>query len=223
MLLRDDSLFARLRLHVGWIAIGLFSAVPTFAEEPVLLADPAPPLFQHWTHQRFVGATEYEATTLDGVASIRAIGRNSASGLYREVGYRITDHPWLEWSWRVERLQRTADIREKGREDFGAAIFLIFGRPSILNKDVPTLAYVWTSDRLAQGTIVDSAHHPGMVRYIFARSGQTSIGQWVSERRNVVDDFRQAFGREPPQLVQVVACSRTTTKRASPSRPITVQ
>src|SRR3546814_15641674 len=73
---------------------------------------------------------------LDGVAAIRAVGRDSASGLYRDVRYQVAEHPWLAWTWRVDQLQQTADIRIKEREAFAAAIFLIFGRPSMLNRDV---------------------------------------------------------------------------------------
>ncbi|MGH6933366.1 MAG: DUF3047 domain-containing protein, partial [Dongiaceae bacterium] len=29
--------------------------------------------------------------------------------------------------------------------------------------------------------------------------------QWVSEERDVVDDFRRAYGREPPLEVRVIA------------------
>jgi hypothetical protein len=137
--------------------------------------------------------------------AIRAVGRDSASGLYREVQVRIADHPWLEWTWRVDRLQPTADIRVKDREDFAAAIFLIFGRPSMFNRDVPTLAYVWTSGRLPEGSVVDSPYHPGSVRDLVLRSGGDRRGQWLRERRNVVEDFRKAFGRDSPPVVEVVA------------------
>src|SRR3546814_7551085 len=65
----------------------------------------------------------------------------------------------------------SADIRIKEREDFAAAIFLIFGRPSMFNRDVPTLAYVWTSSQLPEDAVVDSPYHPGTVRSIVLRSG----------------------------------------------------
>ena len=128
----------------------------TGAEAPLLLADPTLPLEQAWTHQSFGAATRYENVMLDGVPAIRAIGRKSASGLYRETPYRVGDRSWLEWTWRVDQLQETADIRVKSREDFAAAIFLIFGRPSMTNREVPTLAYVWTSGRLSGGAVVAS-------------------------------------------------------------------
>lgn len=185
--------------------LGFVAAVPAFATEPLPLVDPTAPVAETWTHRRFGAATEYERIMVDGVAAIRAIGRSSASGLYRDVRYEVVEHPWIEWTWRVERLQRAADIRVKAKEDYAAAIFLIFGRPSMVNRDVPTLTYVWTSALIPEGSIVDSPYHPGTTRNIVVRSGEEQLGQWVRERRNVISDFRRAFGREPPQTVEVIA------------------
>jgi len=36
-------------------------------------------------------------------------------------------------------------------------------------------------------------------------SGASQLRQWVRERRNVAEDFRKAFGREPPATVEVLA------------------
>jgi len=185
--------------------ISMSSLASAMSAESTPLADPTAPLEQAWTHHRFRHATDYKRVTIDGVAAIRAVAQDSASGLYRDVDYRVADRPWLEWTWRVDRLQRTADIRVKDREDFAAAIFLIFGHPSMLDPDVPTLAYVWTSDLLPEGAVVDSPHHPGFIRDIVVRSGAGRLGQWMHERRNVAEDFRKAFGREPPDTVGVLA------------------
>src|SRR3546814_11404254 len=98
-----------LRLLMGLVAVGLIGISPwtsAASREPVLLADPTVPLEEAWMHQRFRGETEYKRVSLGGVAAIRAVGRNSASGLYREVMYRIAEHPWLEWTWRVDQLQQ---------------------------------------------------------------------------------------------------------------------
>lgn len=212
-LARVTSLTRRL---VACLILGLSVALPASGKEPVLLADPAAPLDEAWTHQRFSGATDYDRVMLEGIAAIRAIGRNSASGLYRDVSYEVAEHPWLTWRWRVDRLQETADIRTKAREDFAAAIFLIFGRPRMLGRDVLTLAYVWTSGPLSENAIVDSPYHPGSVRSIVVRSGEASLGQWIEERRNVLDDFRQAFGREAPDTVEVIALFTDNDQTSEP-------
>ena len=186
------------------------------AGAPLVLADPTVMLQQAWTHQSFGTATHYETVTVDGVPAIRAIGRESASGLYRDTPYRVEEHPWLEWTWRVDQLQRTADIRVKSREDFAAAIFLIFGHPSMINRDVPTLAYVWTSDRVPAGAVVNSPHHPGSVRSVVVRSGGAHLGRWMHERRNVLDDFRRAFGQEPLDAVEIVALFTDSDQTGEP-------
>lgn len=85
-----------LRLSVGLVAVGLIGLSPwtsAVSGEPVVLADPAVPLEEAWMHQRFRGETEYEGTNIGGVAAIRAVGRNSASGLCRRVVYRLAEHP----------------------------------------------------------------------------------------------------------------------------------
>lgn len=201
---KDASIISLVLHLVALSALGIVFAVPASGAEQVVLADPAAPLGEAWTHQKFITATQYDRVTIEGIAAIRAVGRESASGLYRDVRYQVAEHPWLAWRWRVDRLQQTADIRIKAREDFAAAIFLIFGRPSMLNRNVPTLAYVWTSARLAEEMIVDSPYHPESVRSIVIRSGEKRLGAWIRERRNVVDDFRKAFRREPPETVEVV-------------------
>jgi hypothetical protein len=36
-----------------------------------------------------------------------------------------------------------------------------------------------------------------MVTYIVLRSGFDEVGKWVTERRNVVEDFRAIYGEAP--------------------------
>lgn len=111
----------------------------------------------------------------------------------------------MEWTWRVDKLQEQADIRRSDRDDFGAAIFLIFGRPGLLRRDVPTLSYVWTNDKLRAGDVVLSPHHPGTSRSVVLQAGKQRLGQWVRERRNILEDYRRAFGTEPPDAVEAIA------------------
>ena len=185
-----------------WILLG---SVPAKADMPLVLADPSLPLASAWEHRSFGEPTDYSADVVDGVAAIRAEGRVSASGLYRRVHYTVRDHPWLEWSWRVDAMQRTADIRLKERQDFAAAIFLIFGQPSVLRRNVPTLAYVWTSAGMLTGDVVESPRRKDVIRFMVIKSGHGNLGRWMHERRNVVRDFRRAFGREPPEEVELIA------------------
>jgi hypothetical protein len=178
---------------------------PVLAHGPIVLADPGQPIASAWEEREFGARTEFQGIVIDGVRSIRAIGRNSASGLYREVAYGLLDHPLLQWDWRVDRLQSDADLRRKETEDFGAAIILIFGTDDVSPWGASALAYVWTNDRLATGSIVSSPHHPDNMRSIVVESGKAKLGQWSREERDVVADYRAAYGRQPPAEVSAIA------------------
>ena len=175
------------------------------AQHALLLVDPNERLDGAWVHRTFGAATRYERVKIDGQAAIRAEGRQSASGLYREVAYRTSDYPWIEWAWRVDRLQSDADIRTKAAQDFAASIFLIFEESMWLMKHTSILSYVWTNDRVRAETLVESPYHPGTSRSIVIESGEERLGQWVDERRNLAEDYRRAFGKDPPDLVKTIA------------------
>jgi hypothetical protein len=183
--------------------VALATAIASARE--IVLLDPAAPVDQVWSEAAFGSKTEYSRVEISGVAAIRAVGQNSASGLHREVRYRPEEHPWLEWSWRVDKLQQQADIRDVKREDFGAAIFVIFGRPSLFHRNVPTLSYVWTNARVDAGDVVVNPHHRGTSRSIVLRAGGERLGRWQRERRNVLEDYRRAFGADPPETVEMIA------------------
>lgn len=38
---------------------------------------------------------------------------------------------------------------------------------------------------------------------VAVQSGNTHAGRWITEQRNIVDDYRQAFGRYPPEIIGI--------------------
>lgn len=187
------------------LLVGSAAAAAVAANGELVLLDPSAPIDELWSRGGWRRQTEYSRSEASGVPAIRAVGRNSGSALHRELRYRPADYPWLEWSWRVDKLQESADIRDAKREDFGAAVSLIFGRPSLLRRNVPTLSYVWTSTKLRAGDVVASPHHQGTTQSVVLQAGPEKLGQWIRERRNVLDDYRRAFGADPPEHVEVIA------------------
>lgn len=160
-----------------------------------------------WQHVPLRGITDYRIALKDGRVAIQAIGRNSASALMRRVSVDPSRCPVIEWSWYVARFQKSADIRIKDREDVAASIFLLFGDPGFFSnpQPVPTLRYVWTNGAVPVETVVDNPYLKGVVRSIVVESGTGRMGRWVTERRDVLADFRRAFGREPSEGIHAIA------------------
>ncbi len=178
---------------------------PKATEHEVVVVDPSIVVDEVWTEKSFGTPTRYRASIVDGLPAIVAEGKGSASGLFRDLRFRVRDYPIIEWSWRVDRLPVDADIRVKAADDVGASLFLIFGRPGFFRPEPPTLVYSWTSAATPRGSIVPSPYHAGTMRTIVSRSGTDELGRWVFERRDIAADFRRAFGTDPPEHVEAIA------------------
>ena len=183
------------------------TAEGTPAGADVHLFDPQMTIQDEWIHLQFRGTTDYHLAVVEGRLAIAARGQESASGLIRAAEVDLEDCPVLEWNWRVEQLQHNAMLRTKDQEDVAASIMLLFGNPgSFFNPDpVPTLRYVWTNENEKVGAIIDSPYMPGVVKTVVARAGADQLGSWVSERRDMLADFKAAFGAPPPEPLWAVA------------------
>ena len=124
------------------------------------LFDVATTIEDQWQHLPLRGKTEYRIAVMAGRVGIRAIGRESASGLIRRVNIDPQMCPVIEWSWYVTKVQASADLRVKEREDVAASLFLLFGDPGFLfdPKPVPTLRYVWTNGSVPKEAIIDNPY-----------------------------------------------------------------
>ena len=170
-----------------------------------LLFDPENPV-QDWLHQRFPRQerdTEYRVVSHEGKISIRAVGTHSASALYRRIDVDPKECPFLEWEWRVEILQEGANLHKKETDDVAASVSLIFGDPGFLSSLIfkPTIRYVWTNNGAKVNEVIKNPYL-GIVRNIVVRSGTAKTGVWMKERRNLIDDFRRAFGEHPTEGVE---------------------
>lgn len=68
-----------------------------------------------------------------------------------------------------------------------------------------TLMYVW--DTRAAPESLFQGHRTDRVRKIVLESGAARRGQWLQYRRDLVADFRRAFGEDPGRLIGVAYMS----------------
>ncbi len=188
-----------------------------FVGHPMALADPGEILgvgnFSHqdltgWEAKKFVGETEYSLTSLEGEWVVRAVSRNSASGLIKKIRVDLAEYPFLNWKWRIEtHLPGTFDESLKSGDDYAARIYgVVSGGLAIWN--TRALNYVWAKNS-PQAKTWPNAFAPDNAMMMALRSAQDRLAVWQSEKRNVRDDFKQAFGREIRFIDAVVIMSDT--------------
>ena len=85
----------------------------------------------------------------------------------------------------------------------------------VSGRDLPyaELMYIW-SNRAPVGTVIENPH-THRIEMVVATSGAANVGQWVTVRRNVVDDFKRAFNELPGLLTDVGVLTDTDNTGAT--------
>lgn len=134
------------------------------------------------------------STSHDGGGTVLRLRSDRASfGLERPVDVNPADTPYLTWRWKVAELPHGGDFRRSSTDDQAAQILVAF-------TDRRVLTYLWDSSA-PKGTMQSASSIP--LVHIFAivcRSGSAELNRWFSESRNVVQDYRQAYGRSVPRV-----------------------
>jgi hypothetical protein len=63
------------------------------------------------------------------------------------------------------------------------------------------LNYVWASGPNADDMIVSP--FTDKARMIALEKGPARVGQWVDETAGIIDDYRKAFGKDPPKTASI--------------------
>jgi hypothetical protein len=118
---------------------------------------------------------------------------DSSFGVEREVDVNPAQYPFLTWKWKVSQLPTGADFRHSRKDDQAAQVLVAFD-------DRRILTYLW--DTTAPKDTFQSASSIPLVHIyaIVCRSGAAESNRWLSESRNVAQDYQRAYGRPAPRV-----------------------
>jgi len=187
-------------VHICLLSIFAFTAA---ASEVELIDDFNNGLNPHWQNKEFSGLTHYSVVELDGESVLQAKSEAAASALVFEKEYNLNDYAILSWRWKIKDILPKGDARIKSGDDYPARIYVVFPHWNPLK--TRSINYIW-ANKLPLGAQVPSLYTANSVM-IAAQSGAEHAGRWESERHNVLDDYRQVFGEEPPAVGAIVIMS----------------
>jgi hypothetical protein len=179
---------------------------------------PAP--WEPWLIVRGNAPTQYRVAEVEGISALEAEGVEGGSGMWRKIRIDPARQPMLEFRWRVPQPEpgspplsvtsRASPMMrlsvgfhgDSDKLDFDDRVKLRMARALTVNGlPYASLLYVWMVG-VPAGTVLPSPH-TDRVRLIVVESGLQRVGEWITVRRNVAEDFRLAFGEEPGDIVGV--------------------
>jgi hypothetical protein len=166
-----------------------------------------------WEPKEFEGKTIYAFQEDGGRMVLKAESNASASGLFKKIKADVKDFPILRWSWKVENILVKGDARTKEGDDYAARIYVVF--PRFPAWRTTGINYIW-ANKLPRGKTRPNSYAKDNVIMLAIQSGPENVGRWVSEERNLLEDYKQVFGKEPPKLGNIAIMTDTdnTSERA---------
>jgi len=177
-------------------AIGLASPQENPAAKEIVVGNFAHGLDQKWKPESFHGQTQYSATEDEGQSCIKAESNGTASGFYRKIAIDPRQFPYLKWQWKVNNIVANGNAFTKEGDDYAARIYVAF--PAFFFWNTKVLVYIW-ANTLPQNEALPSAYSDNFMM-IAVESGPTMTGKWVTEERNIYEDYKKYFGEEPPDV-----------------------
>lgn len=146
-----------------------------------------------WQSKAFRGETHYEAASIDGQAAVRASCDGSASWLLLERPIDLEKTPVVEWSWGVAGVfDGDADEERKAGDDYPARLYFVH-RGGFNPFAIRAISYVWASHKPVGADW--TSPYTSQVHLVAVQSGPPDgAGPWVTQRRNLRDDFRRYHG-----------------------------
>jgi len=185
-----------------------------------------PEIAAPWKIERIdprIAPTEYAIRIWDGVTAIEARADKSMAILGRPLEVDLQATPILCWKWRVDAPIAGADMTKKSGDDYAARVYLNFDLPpdqldfatrtklalgrTLYGDHLPAAAinYIW-DNRHPVGTWKNNVY-TDRARMLVLRSGGDDTGRWITERRDVRQDFRTAFGELSGHLQSLALAS----------------
>jgi len=182
------------------VSVLLFAGVAR-AGDAVVIADfssgvDARGVPQGWQIKEKSGKADF-AVVKEGSRSVfRMRSANTSFSLQKEVSVDLKQYPVLTWKWMATKLPAGGDFRKSRTDDQAAQLFLAFSKTQ-------AIVYIWDTSA-PQGMTGDaSAPFFMTIKAVVVRSGNAELGTWITESRNVYEDYKKFFGKEPPPVTGV--------------------
>jgi len=187
--------------------------------------------WQSLTFSRIKRHTDYSLVEEGDTVVVKAVSNQSASGLTQAISIDPTEYRVIQWRWKVNNVLQKGDVTSKDGDDYPARVYITFAFDPekagylerlkheaarfIQGQDVPfrAISYIWGSNSPA-GTMIANSYTDRAMMFV-VQGGDEKVKQWITERRNVYEDYKKAFGEEPTMISGVAIMTDTDNTRES--------
>jgi hypothetical protein len=141
-----------------------------------------------WQLKEKRGTAQFALQKVDGFDALLLRSANTSFSFQKEVKADLKEFPILSWKWKVSKLPEGGDFRKRTTDDQAAQLFVALDKTKFI-------VYLW--DTSAPKDLVADAFAPPFmsIKVVVLRSGDKETGKWITETRNVYEDYKRLYGR----------------------------
>ncbi|MDX9801687.1 MAG: DUF3047 domain-containing protein [Spirochaetia bacterium] len=158
--------------------------------------------------------TKYSTEISRDESVLKITSSASASGIIYSDFFNVSDWPVIEWRWKASNIFKKGNAKKKSGDDYPVRLYIIFeyspeeaaplvklkyNIAKLLYGKYPpdsALNYVYASSKW-DSDFIPNAFTSSAIMFA-SDSGEEHLGQWRTHRVNILEDYRRAFGKEPP-------------------------
>lgn len=199
-----------------------------FLDERFVTLDDWQPL----TFPKIKRHSTYTVNQCDNMTCLLMESDNSASGLLLKKTFNIYKYSTLKWKWKVTNIYRNGDSNTRDGDDYPARIYILFNYDpnkasagkrikyefaKLLYGQYPadsSISYIWDNKETSKSFIVNA--YASEVRMIPVSSGPSQVNTWQEYSVDVLNDYKTAFGQDPPPTASLaVMCDSDNTHESA--------
>jgi hypothetical protein len=156
-----------------------------------------------WLERKYGGKTTvYQVVEDDTAKILKARSVEGASMMWHMLALKPGRLARIHWTWKIDDvLDKDIQERTKKGDDYAARLFVVF-QPHLVNWKTNALCYVWATNEDV-GSIYPNPY-ANNVMTIVVQSGKENRRKWIDQERDLLSDYRDAFG-EVPDMITAVA------------------
>lgn len=152
----------------------------------------------------------------DNTCYVKAQSTDCASAMVWKGEFNVYEYSIVRWRWKVSNVYSGGDTNKKEGDDYPMRIYVMFkydpqdhhvkrnlkySLAKLFSGRYPpyrSLNYIW-ANREHNRRFIPSTYTSQTVM-VPLRSGPGLAGRWLTEERDILEDYRQAFGEDPPAV-----------------------
>ena len=175
-----------------------------------------------WEALEFRGierATTYSVVVEGGKSLLLVESDDGGSAIIHKETFNVYAYPIIEWRWRIEDIITTGDLTTRDGDTYPVRVYVNFeydpdraglgtrmryGLVRRIYGEYPphgSLLYIWSNQTWSREWY-ESPFTP-RARMLPIDQGRARRMHWRDWRRNILEDYRDAFGEDPPENAQL--------------------